>query len=189
MGGRSHWFSVRLIVEIKVPRDTAKERTYDDRILVVRAASELAARRTAEELTRASDETYVNGEGKTIRWRFREILETSELLVDELTSGTEVYSTFIDFDRLQKLRRRSLAPWPAYRRAHPKADPRRVTVGEVVDWVDRPERKRYAFVVRAHAAYVRAHPANDASKMTVRDLLTWYAGTSAARRNQSRGPA
>jgi len=178
-----------LIVEIKLPRDNAKERTYDDRILVVRAASELAARRKAERLTRAGDESYLNGEGETISWRFREILETQELLVDELTSGTEVYSTFTDFDRLQELRSRPLAPWAAYRRAHPKADPRRVTVGEVVDWVDRPERERYALVVRAHAAYVRAHPAKAASKMTVRDLLTWYAGVSAATHDQARGPA
>ncbi len=64
MGSRNRWFSVRVIVEIKLPRDSAKERTYDDRILVVRAASELAARGKAEEFARAEEASYPNAEGK-----------------------------------------------------------------------------------------------------------------------------
>ncbi len=89
-----------------------------------------------------------------------------------------MYSTFIGFERLQELRRRPLAPWPAYLRAHPKANPRRVTVGEVVECADRPARERHALVVRAHEAYLQTHSERDTSKLTVRELLEWYASTS-----------
>jgi len=164
-----------VIVEIKLQGDSAQERTYDDRILVVRAASEVAARRKAEAFARADEDSYADVHGKIVRWRFKEVVETCELLADELRSGTEVYSTFIGFDRLQELRRRPPSVWAAYRRAHPSADPRHVTVGEVVEWAERPAREAHALVVRAHEAYVRAHSKKDASKLTVRELLAWYA--------------
>jgi hypothetical protein len=179
VGKKNQWFGVRMIVEVKVPRETVNRRTYEDRIVVVRAASEPKAREKAEKLARAGDESYLNVDGETIRWRFKEILDSYEILDKELSDGAEVFSAFLNLRLLKILRDPRKGPWPAYQRAHPKADRDHVTVDELVDWWKRSGRGDLTRVLPVMAygpwpAYQRAHPGANPERLKVYEVVEWY---------------
>jgi hypothetical protein len=135
MPARGDWFGVRLVVEIQVGSDPPARRTYEDRVIVVRASTEALARRKAERLTRADGESYRNFKGEKVVWRFKDLIDTHLILPDEITDGTEVYSAFMNYRFYQSLAS-SGGPglWQAYLKAHPRADPAKVTVGRILDW-------------------------------------------------------
>ncbi len=78
------WYGVRVTVEIRVADDPPGKRTYEDRVVVVRASSDTVARRKAERLTRAAEETYRNFKGDKVKWRFREVVDVCWLLDDNM---------------------------------------------------------------------------------------------------------
>jgi hypothetical protein len=114
------WFGVRLVVECQVGRDVPAKRTYEDRLIVVRAASDAEACRRAERLTRAAVERYRNVVGESVTWRFKEVIDSYPILDDELADGTEIYSAFMNYRFYRGLANKGEAgAWPAYVKAHP----------------------------------------------------------------------
>jgi hypothetical protein len=129
------WFGVRVVVEILVGKDPPAKRTYEDRVIVVRAQSDALARRKAERIARADGETYRNIYGENVTWRFKDVVDTYMLLDDKLSDGTEIYSAFMNYRFYQSLANRGeTGVWTAYLKAHPRADPSRLTVGRVLEW-------------------------------------------------------
>src|SRR5207249_1758492 len=105
------------------------------RLVIVRAGSEVQAGRKAERLTRAGVERYRNVFGETVTWRFKEVIDSYAILDDELADGTEIYSAFMNYRFYRSLANKGEAgAWPAYVRAHPRADASKATVGEVLAW-------------------------------------------------------
>jgi len=135
VSNRGDWFRVRVVVEILVGKDPPTRRTYEDRIVVVRSSSDALARRKAERITRADEETYRNFKGEKVTWRFKDIVDTYMILDNKLSDGTEVYSAFMNYRFYQSLANKGqIGLWQAYLKAHPRANPSRVTVGRVLDW-------------------------------------------------------
>jgi len=135
MPARGDWFGVRLVVECQVGDDPPGKRTYEDRVIVIRASSDALARRKAERLTRRKDESYRNFKGERVVWRFKDVVDSCMILDDDLTEGTEVYYAFMNYRFYQSLA--SLGGpglWQAYLKAHPRADPAKVTVGRILGW-------------------------------------------------------
>src|ERR1700737_4167134 len=97
MPARGDWFGVRVVVEIQVGDDPPGRRSYEDRVIVVRASSDALARRRAETLTRADRESYRNFKGEKVVWRFKDVVDTYMILDDEIADGTEVYSAFMNY--------------------------------------------------------------------------------------------
>jgi hypothetical protein len=135
MTARGDWFGVRLVVEIQVGNDPPGRRTYEDRLIVVRASSAALARRKAERITRRDGESYRNFKGEKVVWRFRDVVDSYLILADKITDGTEVYSAFMNYRFYQSLASTG-GPglWQAYLKAHPRADPAKVTVGRILEW-------------------------------------------------------
>jgi hypothetical protein len=135
MPTRGDWYGVRVVVECQVGSNPPGRRTYEDRVIVVRAGSEALARRKAERLTRRKDESYRNVNGEKVVWRFKDVVDSCMILDDDLTEGTEVYYAFMNYRFYQSLASQGgRGLWPAYLRAHPRADPAKVTVGRILDW-------------------------------------------------------
>ena len=129
------WYGVRVAVEIRVADDPPGKRTYEDRVIVVRASSEAVARRKAERLTRADEETYRNSKGELVKWRFRDVVDSWLILDDDISDGTEVYSAFMNYRFYRSLANKGeTGLWQAYVRAHPRSDPTNITVGRVLEW-------------------------------------------------------
>jgi hypothetical protein len=129
------WFGVRLVVEIRVGNDPPGRRTYEDRLVVVRASSDTVARRKAERLARADEESYRNFQGEKVTWRFRDVVDTYMILDEKVSDGTEVYSAFMNYRFYRSLANKGeTGLWQAYVKAHPRADPAKITVGRVLEW-------------------------------------------------------
>lgn len=143
------WFGVRLVVECQVGKDVPAKRTYEDRLIVVRAASDAEACRRAERLTRAAVERYRNVVGETVTWRFKEVIDSYPILDDQLADGTEIYSAFMNYRFYRSLaNKRELGALPAYVKAHPRADASKVTVGQVLAWNARRSPKLVKGILR-----------------------------------------
>jgi hypothetical protein len=57
------------------------------------------------------------------------------ILDDNISDGTEVYSAFMNYAFYKSLANKGeTGLWQAYVKAHPRADPAKVTVGRVLDW-------------------------------------------------------
>jgi hypothetical protein len=149
MSTSTDWFGVRLVVECQVGKDPPAKRTYEDRLVVVRAASEAHARRKAERLTRAGVERYRNVVGEKVTWRFKEVIDSYQILDDELADGTEIYSAFMNNRFYRSLaNKREAGALPAYVRAHPRVDASKVTVGQVLAWNARRSPKLVKWILR-----------------------------------------
>jgi hypothetical protein len=132
---RGDWYGVRVVFECQVGSDPPGRRTYEDRIVVVRARSEALARRKAERLTRQGGETYRNFKGEKVVWRFKDVVDSYMLLDDDISDGTEVYSAFMNYRFYKSLANKAATGlWQAYLKAHHGADPAKVTVGRILDW-------------------------------------------------------
>jgi len=103
VSNRGDWFGVRVVVEILVGKDPPTRRTYEDRIVVVRSSSDALARRKAERITRADEETYRNFKGEKVTWRFKDIVDTYMILDNKLSDGTNVYSVLMDYSFYQSV--------------------------------------------------------------------------------------
>jgi len=175
------WFGVRLVVECQVGADPPGRRTYEDRVVVVRASSEALARRKAERLTRRGGESYRNFKGEKVVWRFKDVVDSYLILDDDLADGTEVYSAFMNYRFYKSLANKGeTGLWQSYLRAHPRADPAKVTVGRVLDW----NSKRAPTLVAKFRRLVIARQVS--SQKRPADRRGAETGTSGGR--QARGP-
>jgi len=105
MSDRQTWFAARLLLESQHPGDLFSDRLYEEKIIVLRAATEEAARGKAEEFGRAAEETYLNADEQTVQWVFSEVLDIKELFDENIQGGTEVYYSFLHEEDLAGLPR------------------------------------------------------------------------------------
>ena len=94
------WFSAAVVVEISVNGEVRDHRSIELR--VVRADDEQEARESA--LRHAHEVDYKNSDGELVTWRCTEVLLVHEVLDDELTDGTVVYSCFVSAELLEDIR-------------------------------------------------------------------------------------
>jgi hypothetical protein len=91
------YFAVRAIFAIQIEGQTTGLQTYEDRILLVKAADDKHAIRLAKREFRRYESTYLSSAGTFCRWRFEKIIDvckTWESSIDP--NGTEVYSELRD---------------------------------------------------------------------------------------------
>lgn len=75
-------------------------------------------------------------------WRFEDIVDAYMILDEKLSDDTEVHSAFMNYRFYQSLANKGqIGVWQAYLKAHPRANPSRVTVGRVLDWSARRSSK------------------------------------------------
>ena len=107
---RPTWFAARIIlrsVHHDKPRDP---KLFEERIVLVHAATEDEARQKAERLGRAAREEYANTDSNAVVWEFMELLDVKQLFLNELEDGCEVYYGFLNAEELDQIRRMVSTP-------------------------------------------------------------------------------
>lgn len=102
------------------------KQSVEDRVILLRATSEEAAKREALKLCRADETPYANSEGTSVRWHCEGIVDVQELLDDRIDPrGTEVFS----LHKERKIRPQDI--WtPPPTKGKPRAKPRFRAAGE-----------------------------------------------------------
>ena len=68
------WFAARIVLEARQQTGLARP-LYEDRIILVRAASEGEAVQKAKQSGVEAGEVYTNPDGETVHWAFLEVLD------------------------------------------------------------------------------------------------------------------
>jgi hypothetical protein len=104
MSKESIWFGVRMVFQCLGPNEGSRDRLYEERIILVKAATEEEARVKAERFGKASEHEYRNVDGKRIVWRFKKILDVACLSWETaIADGSEVYYALLDEKRFRQL--------------------------------------------------------------------------------------
>ncbi|MGH2368156.1 MAG: DUF4288 domain-containing protein, partial [Chloroflexota bacterium] len=83
------WFAVRLIMESEHPEEDVEDRLFEEKIILVYAPTEEAARQKAVRFGQAAEEEYTNPDGKLVKWVFREVLDVKPLFDNVIEDGAE----------------------------------------------------------------------------------------------------
>ena len=89
------WYGVRLIFEALHPAGTDGERLFEERIILVRAASREEAREKGQQFGVAGQTEYTNAYGDKVRWVLQHIIDVATILDETVGDGSEVYSAFL----------------------------------------------------------------------------------------------
>jgi hypothetical protein len=93
----NEWFAVQARFAIQIEGQTRGIQTYEDRILLVKAASADQAEKKLLREFREYGKPYLNSDGYMVRWAFEKVLDNYRLFEDEiLAEGTEVFSVMKD---------------------------------------------------------------------------------------------
>jgi hypothetical protein len=84
------WYSARLLFEAEVEGE--EDPLCEESIRLVEADNDDDAQQRAAEIGAQGQHEYLNGEGQTVRWHFRGVLEIQELCETKITHGVEVFS-------------------------------------------------------------------------------------------------
>lgn len=101
----SSWFGARILLAAEHPDEAAADTLFEERIVLIRAATDEAAREKAVRLGKAAEEAYENPDGKTVKWGFREVLDVKPLFDDVIGDGSEVYYSLLAEHDVEPLRR------------------------------------------------------------------------------------
>jgi hypothetical protein len=125
-----------MVVEIPAKDDAAENQVgfpmFEDRIILVRAADEQAARAKGEEFAAV----YT----KTSSWTRRKIVDLQEIET-ELGDGTEVYSVFIGREWADLLMKGGKSPIGEWKKQNPGKDAGEATMQEIVDAWENPAKE------------------------------------------------
>ena len=97
------WFGVNLLFSSTRPDESAAEALWEERIILLQAADEAAARQAAEQIGKAEEHEYIAADGSPVRWQFAQVECVYQLLSDKVESGTEVFSRFLRASEVQSL--------------------------------------------------------------------------------------
>jgi hypothetical protein len=89
------WYAVNLLFESCHAGQPPEQNLWEERIVLLDACSEAAAKEEAERLGKADEPQYTSGIGDEIRWRFRGVERVVAIDAATLESGTEVFSRFL----------------------------------------------------------------------------------------------
>lgn len=109
MSDELSWYAVRFLLENLHPEEPGCSQFFEERIIVVKAADEDAARAKTVEHARSQEHEYQNAFGKPVQVVFREVLDVQDILDGEIADLTEVYYHFLNAEEVDQVRR-SLEP-------------------------------------------------------------------------------
>ena len=99
----SNWYVIAILYEsvhegepknLDEDYDTSTN-VYEERHILVRATSTEEAELLGEKIGKEYEDPYENQYGETVTWKLVKILDSFELLDEQLKTGTEVYSRYI----------------------------------------------------------------------------------------------
>lgn len=99
------WYSVKLIYEFiitgepdpaKIDEDYNTDKQYEESIMLVKANSFDHAYSIAEVKAKEKEYEYINLYGEKVNYIFAEAIDCFHLFDEELETGTELYSRFLD---------------------------------------------------------------------------------------------
>jgi hypothetical protein len=99
------WYSVKLIYEFiitgepdpaKIDEDYNTNKQYEESIMLVKANSFDHAYSIAEAKAKENEYDYINLYGEKVNYIFAEAIDCFHLFDEELETGTELYSRFLD---------------------------------------------------------------------------------------------
>jgi hypothetical protein len=82
------WYSVSLLFESVHDGQSPAQNLWEERIILLSAASEAAAQQQGEAIGRAEEGSYVSATGEKVHWHFRHIERVFPLDAETLESGT-----------------------------------------------------------------------------------------------------
>ncbi len=88
------WYTAECLYRSEMDDFSASEQLCEYRYFLVRADDDEAANDKAWELARRKQHTYLNENGIEVRWLLDEVVETKEVLAEELSEETEVYHRY-----------------------------------------------------------------------------------------------
>src|SRR5436309_680118 len=105
MNEQQKWFAACLLMESLVDSGPPKEKLFEEKIVLVRASTDADAAEKAERFGRDAEQEYLNADGETVKWVFRELLDLKELFDEAVGDGTEVYYAFLGDDEVVQRQR------------------------------------------------------------------------------------
>jgi hypothetical protein len=91
------WYSVSLLfksVHLNLPPE--QDYLWEESIFLVRAAGKEEAHQAGERIGKEQEHEYVSATGDLVRWTFTRVESVCEILDEQISDGTEVFSRFLD---------------------------------------------------------------------------------------------
>jgi hypothetical protein len=98
------WFAANLLFEGASPDDAPESSLWEERIVLLDAGSEDAARQAAEQIGKDGEHEYTSATGELVRWRFHGTERVYSIDSPVLESGVEVFSRFLRPGEVASLR-------------------------------------------------------------------------------------
>ena len=95
------WYVVNLLFQSVHPEHPENESLWEERLFLVRAASEDEARSHGEQIGKSEEHEYIAGNGDQVRWTFRQIESISA--IETLDHGIELFSRFLSNSEVESL--------------------------------------------------------------------------------------
>jgi hypothetical protein len=108
------WFGVNLLLEATRPNGQDSDLFGEEVVILVNEASLEEAVESAIKEAKKGETTYTPVKGEPITWKFSCVLGVTELLSDELSSGIEVFSRFLNKNEAKVLKRSARLPADIY---------------------------------------------------------------------------
>ncbi len=89
------WYAASLLFESVHNGRSDPNALWEEKIVLLQAASEAEARRQADQLGKAEEHGYVSAEGEHVQWTYRRIERLSAIDAQTLGPGTELFSRFL----------------------------------------------------------------------------------------------
>lgn len=103
---KMHWYSALVAFESLLPISAPSASVFEIRAVLLRAGTDDAARKKAEQIGRDEQHEYNNSLGERITWLFREVLDVCCLSwVESFSEGTETYYAHIGPEGLAEIKR------------------------------------------------------------------------------------
>ncbi|MEO0581746.1 MAG: DUF4288 domain-containing protein [Bacteroidota bacterium] len=92
-----NYYTVVATLVIDLEGEKKKKLSHEMRMMLVKASSSKAAKKKVKKEIQAYEEPYLNGEGKRVHWRFKEIIDCYETTIGDVIkikgqAGMELYS-------------------------------------------------------------------------------------------------
>lgn len=97
------WYAASLLYESAHDCHPSSDALWEDRIVLVQADSEAAAKKQAESFGKAEECAYTSATGEPVHWVFRQVERIYPIETETLESGTEVFSRFLRASEAESL--------------------------------------------------------------------------------------
>lgn len=89
---RKSWYSARLVFRCDIGNQPVPSDIYEESIRLIRAANEAEASERAAAIGRINERDEQSSVGELVRWRFVGVVEVQDLVLPEISDGSEVFS-------------------------------------------------------------------------------------------------